>query len=170
MLFGRLCGLEVHRHPGGREPRPARLHRPVRYRLFARNLRDVHPRHGRPSARWCRAPQHRFHCALPEVLRLTWGATGIPPTRLLSPIFLLQFCGLLGATAISFTGVTRLPMAAGEPPRSRVVHAPSSAPSPPTNSIACVAALVFALVLLGSAGVHRAGSLPLVQEPSLPHY
>jgi amino acid transporter len=111
-----------------------------------------------------------FIAPIPQVMRLTLGATGFGNIAAIAAIFLLQL-RLLGATSYLFTGVTRLPMAAGW---NHLVPAWFTRLHPrrrtPTNSIACVAALVFALVLLGSAGVHAQEAYQLLQGASLTHY
>jgi amino acid transporter len=103
-------------------------------------------------------------------MRLTLGASGIGNVAAILVILLLQF-RLLGATSYLFTGVTRLPMAAGwnhlVPEWFTRLHPRRATP---TNSIACVAALIFALVLVGTAGVHAQEAYQLLENASLTHY
>jgi amino acid transporter len=169
MLFGALCGLEYIAILAGESRDPARsigqsviVSSPVICAMFILGTASI----------VALVPRGRidFIAPIPQVMRLTLGATGLGNVAAIVAIFLLQL-RLLGATSYLFTGVTRLPMAAGWnhlvpewftrlDPRRRT----------PTNSIACVAALVFALVLLGSAGVHAQEAYQLLQGASLTHY
>jgi amino acid transporter len=111
-----------------------------------------------------------FIAPIPQAMRLTLGASGIGNVAAILVILLLQF-RLLGATSYLFTGVTRLPMAAGwnhlVPEWFTRLHPRRATP---TNSIACVAALIFALVLVGTAGVHAQEAYQLLENASLTHY
>ena len=111
-----------------------------------------------------------FIAPIPQAMRITLGTTGIGNVVAVFAILLLQL-RLLGATSYLFTGVTRLPMAAGwnhlvpewftrlDPRRAT-----------PINSIVCTSALVFALVLLASTGVHAQEAYQLLTNASLTHY
>jgi amino acid transporter len=169
MLFGALCGLEYIAILAGESRDPARsigqsviVSSPVICAMFILGTASI----------VALVPRARidFIAPIPQVMRLTLGATGFGNIAAIAAIFLLQL-RLLGATSYLFTGVTRLPMAAGW---NHLVPAWFTRLHPrrrtPTNSIACVAALVFALVLLGSAGVHAQEAYQLLQGASLTHY
>ncbi|MGD0366399.1 MAG: APC family permease [Acidobacteriaceae bacterium] len=169
MLFGALCGLEYIAILAGESRDPARsigqsviVSSPVICAMFILGTASI----------VALVPRSRidFIAPIPQVMRLTLGATGLGNIAAILAIFLLQL-RLLGATSYLFTGVTRLPMAAGwnhlVPEWFTRLHPRRRTP---TNSIACVAALVFALVLLGSAGVHAQEAYQLLQGASLTHY
>jgi len=169
MLFGALCGLEYIAILAGESRDPARsigqsviVSSPVICAMFILGTASI----------VALVPRSRidFIAPIPQVMRLTLGATGLGNIAAILAIFLLQL-RLLGATSYLFTGVTRLPMAAGwnhlVPEWFARLHPRRRTP---TNSIACVAALVFALVLLGSAGVHAQEAYQLLQGASLTHY
>lgn len=169
MLFGALCGLEYIAIMAGESRDAARsigqsviLSSPVICVMFILGTASI----------VALVPRARidFIAPIPQAMRFTLGATGIGNLAAILAILLLQL-RLLGATSFLFTGVTRLPMAAGwnhlvpewftrlDPRRST-----------PTNSIACTAALVFALVLLASTGVHAQEAYQLLTNASLTHY
>jgi amino acid transporter len=169
MLFGALCGLEYIAILAGESRDPARsigrsviLSSPVICAMFILGTASI----------VALVPRSRidFIAPIPQAMRMTLGTTGIGNVAAILAILLLQL-RLLGATSYLFTGVTRLPMAAGwnhlvpewftRLDRRR---------STPINSIACTAALVFALILLGSAGVHAQEAYQLLENASLTHY
>ncbi|MFP5229266.1 MAG: APC family permease [Acidobacteriota bacterium] len=169
MLFGALCGLEYIAILAGESRDPARsigrsvvLSSPVICAMFILGTASI----------VALVPRARidFIAPIPQALRLTLGNSGIANVGAIVAILLLQF-RLLGATSYLFTGVTRLPMAAGW---NHLVPAWFTRLHPrratPTNSILCVAALVFTLVLLGSAGVHAQEAYQLLENASLTHY
>jgi amino acid transporter len=98
------------------------------------------------------------------------GNSGIANVAAIVAILLLQF-RLLGATSYLFTGVTRLPMAAGwnhlVPEWFTRLHPRRATP---TNSILCTTAIALALVLLASTGVHAQEAYQLLTNASLTHY
>ncbi len=169
MLFGALCGLEYIAILAGESRDPARsigqsviVSSPVICAMFILGTASI----------VALVPRARidFIAPIPQVMRLTLGATGFGNIAAIAAIFLLQL-RLLGATSYLFTGVTRLPMAAGW---NHLVPAWFTRLHPrrrtPTNSIACVAALVFALVILASTGVHAQEAYQLLTNASLTHY
>lgn len=103
-------------------------------------------------------------------MRFTLGNAGIANVAAVLAILLLQF-RLLGATSYLFTGVTRLPMAAGW---NHLVPAWFTRLDPrratPTNSIFLTIAIAFALVLLATSGVHAQEAYQLLTNASLTHY
>ena len=103
---------------------------------------------------------------IPQTLTLAFGGTGLANVVARVAILLLQI-RILGASSYLFTGVTRLPMAAGWDhlvpewfarlhPRLRT----------PVNSILFTGALVAALLVLGSAGVHAAEAFAVLNDTS----
>jgi amino acid transporter len=169
MLFGALCGLEYIAILAGESRDPARsigqsviVSSPVICAMFILGTASI----------VALVPRARidFIAPIPQVMRLTLGATGLGNVAAILAIFLLQL-RLLGATSYLFTGVTRLPMAAGwnhlVPEWFTRLHPRRRTP---TNSIACVAALVFALVILASTGVHAQEAYQLLTNASLTHY
>jgi amino acid transporter len=169
MLFGALCGLEYIAILAGESRDPARsigqsviVSSPVICAMFILGTASI----------VALVPRARidFIAPIPQVMRLTLGATGLGNVAAIVAIFLLQL-RLLGATSYLFTGVTRLPMAAGwnhlVPEWFTRLHPRRRTP---TNSIACVAKLVFALVILASTGVHAQEAYQLLTNASLTHY
>ena len=103
---------------------------------------------------------------IPQTLSLAFGDTGWAALVGKLAILLLQI-RILGAASFIFTGVVRLPMAAGWDhlvpewfsrlhPRFRT----------PTNSIAVTTAVVAGLLVLGSAGVHAAEAFNVLNDTS----
>jgi amino acid transporter len=169
MLFGALCGLEYIAILAGESRDPARsigrsvlISSPIICAMFILGTASIVALVPRAHI--------NFIAPIPQAMRLTLGASGIGNIAAILVILLLQF-RLLGATSYLFTGVTRLPMAAGwnhlVPEWFTRLHPRRATP---TNSIACVAALVFALVLLASTGVHAQEAYQLLTNASLTHY
>jgi len=169
MLFGALCGLEYIAIMAGESRDPARsigrsviLSSPVICAMFILGTASI----------VALVPRSRidFIAPIPQAMRMTLGLTGIGNVAAILAILLLQF-RLLGATSYLFTGVTRLPMAAGwnhlVPEWFTRLHPRRRTP---TNSIACMGALVFALILLASAGVHAQEAYQLLTNACLTHY
>jgi amino acid transporter len=169
MLFGALCGLEYIAILAGECRDPARsigqsviLSSPVICAMFIFGTASI----------VALVPQNRidFIAPIPQAMRLTLGAAGLGNLAAMAVILLLQM-RLIGVTSFLFTGVTRLPMAAGwnhlVPSWFTRLHPQRRTP---TNSILCAAALVLALVLLGSAGVHAQEAYQLLSNAGLTHY
>src|ERR1700691_1202095 len=169
MLFGALCGLEYIAILAGESHDPARsigqsvvISSPVICAMFILGTASI----------VALVPHSRidFIAPIPQAMRMTLGLTGLVNVTAIVAILLLQL-RLLGATSYLFTGVTRLPMAAGwnhlVPEWFTRLHPRRRTP---TNSIACVAALVFALVILASTGVHAQEAYQLLTNASLTHY
>jgi glutamate:GABA antiporter len=103
---------------------------------------------------------------IPQTLRLAFGDS--PAATLLArfTILLLQI-RILGAASFIFTGVARLPMAAGW---DHLIPAWFSRLHPryrtPTNSILFSATFIALLVVLGSAGVHAAEAFNVLNNAS----
>lgn len=169
MLFGALCGLEYIAILAGESQHPARsigqsviLSSPVICAMFILGTASI----------VALVPRGRidFIAPIPQAMRLTLGNTGIGNLAAILVIVLLQF-RLLGATSYLFTGVTRLPMAAGW---NHLVPAWFTRLHPrrgtPTNSIACTSALVLVLILVFSSGVRAQEAYQLLTNASLTHY
>lgn len=103
---------------------------------------------------------------IPQTLALAFGTSGWASSLSKLAIFLLQI-RILGAASFIFTGVVRLPMAAGWDhlvpgwfarlhPRFRT----------PTNSILVATVVVAGLLVLGSAGVHAAEAFAVLNDTS----
>jgi glutamate:GABA antiporter len=169
MLFGALCGLEYIAILAGESRDPARsigqsviVSSPVICAMFILGTASI----------VALVPHSRidFIAPIPQAMRLTLGTTGLGNLAAIVAILLLQL-RLLGATSYLFTGVTRLPMAAGW---NHLVPAWFTRLHPrhrtPVNSIACTFGLVLALILLASAGVHAQEAYQILTNACLTHY
>lgn len=169
MLFGALCGLEYIAILAGESQNPARaigrsvlISSPVICAMFIIGTASI----------VALVPRGRidFIAPIPQAMRMTLGSAGVGNVAAILVILLLQL-RLLGATSYLFTGVTRLPMAAGW---NHVVPEWFTRLHPrrltPTNSIVCTSALVFALIVLASTGVHAQEAYQLLTNASLTHY
>ena len=169
MLFGALCGLEYIAILAGESRDPARsigqsvvLSSPVICAMFILGTASI----------VALVPQSRidFIAPIPQAMRATLGNSGFGSAAAIAAILLLQM-RLLGATSYLFTGVTRLPMAAGW---NHLVPAWFTRLHPqrrtPNNSILCTSVIVFALVVLAGAGVHAQEAYQLLSGASLTHY
>lgn len=169
MLFGALCGLEYIAILAGESKQPARsiglsvwISSPVICAMFIL---------GTGSVVAFAPPGHiDFIAPIPQTLRLALGNTGIGSVLAMTAILLLEL-RLIGASSYIFTGVTRLPMAAGwdhlVPEWFTRLHPRWRTPS---NSILCTAALVFLLLILAGIGVHAQEAFQLLTNASLTHY
>jgi amino acid transporter len=169
MLFGALCGLEYIAILAGESRDPARsigqsviVSSPVICAMFILGTASIVALVPRAHI--------DFIAPIPQAMRMTLGTTGVGNVAAILAILLLQL-RLLGATSYIFTGVTRLPMAAGW---NHLVPEWFTRLDPrhgtPINSIACTSALVFALILLASTGVHAQEAYQLLTNASLTHY
>lgn len=169
MLFGALCGLEYIAILAGESRDPARsigqsviVSSPVICAMFILGTASI----------VALVPRSHidFIAPIPQAMRLTLGTTGLGNVAAILAILLLQL-RLLGATSYLFTGVTRLPMAAGWNHLVPAWFARLDARrGTPVNSIACTTGLVFALVLLASTGVHAQEAYQLLTNACLTHY
>lgn len=169
MLFGALCGLEYIAILAGESRDPARsighsviISSPIICAMFILGTASI----------VALVPRSRidFIAPIPQAMRLTLGLTGVGNAAAMAAILLLQL-RLLGATSYLFTGVTRLPMAAGWNHLVPAWFARLDARrSMPRNSILCTAGLVFALIILASTGVHAQEAYQLLSNASLTHY
>ena len=169
MLFGAQCGLEYIAILAGESRQPARaiglsvwISSPVICAMFIL---------GTGAVVAFAVPGHiDFIAPIPQTLRIALGDTGIGNLFATAAILLLQL-RLIGAASYIFTGVTRLPMAAGwdalVPEWFTRLHPKRHTPA---NSILCTAALVWMLVLLASVGVHAQEAFQVLSNASLAHY
>ena len=169
MLFGALCGLEYVAILAGESRRPEEsigrsvwISSPVICAMFILGTGSV--------LAFSRPGHIDFIAPIPQTLRLALGSTGAGNVFAMAAIVLLQL-RLIGAASYLFTGVTRLPLAVGWDhllpewfarldPRWRT----------PRNSILCTSALVLALIVLASTGVHAQEAYQLLSNASLTHY
>jgi amino acid transporter len=107
---------------------------------------------------------------IPQTLRLAFGDSSLGTLLARFVILLLQI-RILGAASYIFTGVARLPMAAGW---DHLIPAWFSRLSPryrtPYNSILFATAIIAALIVLGSAGVHAAQAFNVLNNASNEFY
>ena len=169
MLFGALCGLEYIAILAGESKAPARsiglsvwISSPVICAMFILGTSSV--------AAFVPIGHIDFIAPIPQTLRIALGNNGLGNLFAMAAIFLLQL-RLLGASSYIFTGVTRLPMAAGW---DNLVPAWFTRLHPrwrtPTNSILFTSGLVLILVVLANVGVHAQEAFQLLTNASLTHY
>jgi len=107
---------------------------------------------------------------IPQTLRLAFGDSRLA-TLLARIVILLLQVRILGAASFIFTGVARLPMAAGW---DHLIPAWFSRLHPryrtPTNSILVAALIIAALIVLGSAGVQAAEAFNVLNNASTEFY
>jgi amino acid transporter len=107
---------------------------------------------------------------IPQTLRLAFGNSAAATLLARFVILLLQI-RILGAASYIFTGVARLPMAAGW---DHLIPSWFSRLHPrfrtPTNSILFATAIIAALIVLGSAGVHAAEAFNVLNNASSEFY
>lgn len=169
MLFGALCGLEYIAILAGESRDPARSigqsvlwSSPIICAMFILGTASIVALVPRAHI--------DFIAPIPQAIRLTLGQHGVGNLAAMLLILLLQL-RLLGAASYIFTGVTRLPMAAGwnhlVPEWFTRLHPQRRTP---TNSILATAALVIVLVLAANAGVHAQEAFQLLSNASMTHY
>jgi amino acid transporter len=169
MIFGALCGLEYVAILAGESKQAVRsigqsvwISSPIICAMFIL---------GTASVVAFSQPGHiDFIAPIPQTLRIALGSTGIGNVFAIAAIFLLQL-RLIGAASYIFTGVTRLPLAAGW---DNLVPAWFTRLHPswrtPANSILCTSILVFLLVVLANIGVHAQEAFQVLSNASLTHY
>lgn len=169
IMFGGLCGLEYIAILAGESKDAVRsigksvwISSPIICAMFILGTSSV-------SAY---IPQSAidFIAPIPQTLRAALGQTGAGNVFAVAAIFLLQL-RLLGASSYIFTGITRLPMAAGWDelvPRWFTRLHPRW--KTPVNSIACMGAVVFLLMVLANVGVHAQEAYQVLSNASTTHY
>jgi amino acid transporter len=110
-----------------------------------------------------------FIAPIPQTLRLALGNSGVGNVVAMAAILLLQL-RLLGAASYIFTGVTRLPMAVGWDALLPRWFTRLDRRRVPVNSILCTSALVLAMVVLASAGVHAQEAFQVLSNACETHY
>lgn len=169
MLFGALCGLEYIAILAGESRQPAKsvaqsvwISSPVICAMFILGTSSV--------VAFTHPERIDFIAPIPQTIRIALGNTGIGNLVAIAAIFLLQL-RLIGAASFIFTGVTRLPLAAGwddlVPAWFTRLHPRWQTPA---NSILCTSALVFLLVVLANIGVHAQEAFQVLSNASLTHY
>lgn len=169
MIFGALCGLEYIAILAGESRQPAEsiaqsvwISSPVICAMFILGTSSV--------VAFAQPGHIDFIAPIPQTVRIALGNTGIGNIFAIAAILLLQF-RLIGAASYIFTGVTRLPLAAGwddlVPGWFTRLHPRWRTPS---NSILCTSALVFVLVVLANIGVHAQEAFQVLSNASLTHY
>ena len=168
-MFGGLCGLEYVAILAGESRQPARtigqsvwIASPIICGMFVLGTSTV----------VAYVPQSSidFIAPIPQTMRAALGQTGVGNLIAMTAIFLIEL-RLLGAASMIFTGATRLPMTAGWDelvPRWFARLHPRW--HTPVNSIACMAVLVFLLLVLASVGVHAQEAYQLLSNASTTHY
>lgn len=102
---------------------------------------------------------------IPQALSLAFGQTGAAAIIAKLTILLLQI-RILGAVSFLFTGATRLPMTAGWDHLIPEWFARLNHRRVPANSILLTGAVIAALLVLGSAGVHAAEAFGVLNDAS----
>jgi amino acid transporter len=168
MLFGALCGLEYIAILAGESKDAARsigqsvvFASPIICAMFIAGTSSV--------LAFARGPID-FIAPIPQTLRYALGNNGLGNLFAMMAILLVQF-RLIAAASFIFTGVTRLPMAAGWDhlipvwftrlhPRYRT----------PINSVAFTCALVLLLLILANIGVHAQEAFQVLSNAGITHY
>jgi amino acid transporter len=107
---------------------------------------------------------------IPQTFRYALGNSGLGNLFSVIAILLLQF-RLIAAANLIFTGVTRLPLAAGW---DHLIPAWFTRLHPrfrtPTNSIACAWVLILLILLLANIGVHAQEAFQVLSNAAVTHY
>jgi amino acid transporter len=168
MLFGALCGLEYIAILAGESKDAARsIGRSV---VFASPMICAMFIAGTSAVLAFSRGQIDYIAPIPQTLRNALGSNGLANIFAMIAILLLQF-RLIAAASFIFTGVTRLPMAAGWDhlipvwftrmhPRYRT----------PINSVAFTCALVLLLLILANIGVHAQEAFQVLSNAAITHY
>ena len=167
-MFGALCGLEYIAILAGEAKAPTRniglsvvISSPIICAMFILGTGAVLAFHEfQPLIKI------DFIAPIPQTLRFAFGNDGFGNVIAIAAILLVQL-RLLGATSYIFTGVTRLPMTAGWDHLIPEWFARLSKRNQvPVNSILVSAAIVAALLTLGSAGVKTAEAFQVLSQAS----
>jgi len=168
MLFGALCGLEYIAILAGESRDAARsIGQSV---VFASPIICAMFIAGTSSVLAFSRGRIDYIAPIPQTLRFALGNSGVANLFAMAAILLVQF-RLIAAASFIFTGVTRLPMAAGWDhlipvwftrlhPRFRT----------PVNSVAFTCALVLLLLILANIGVHAQEAFQVLTNASITHY
>ncbi len=169
IMFGGLCGLEYVAILAGESRSPARtigqsvwIASPIICLMFILGTSSV----------VAYIPQHSidFIAPIPQTMRAALGHSGVGNVIAMTAILLIEV-RLLGAASMIFTGATRLPMTVGwddlVPRWFARIHPQFRTP---VNSIVCMAAVVFLLLISSSIGVHAQEAYQLLSNASQTHY
>jgi glutamate:GABA antiporter len=168
MLFGALCGLEYIAILAGESKDAARsIGQSV---VFASPTICAMFIAGTSSVLAFSRGHIDFIAPIPQTFRYALGNTGIGNLFAMTAIILVQL-RLIAASSFIFTGVTRLPMAAGWDhlipewftrlhPRYRT----------PVNSVAFTCILVLLLLFLANVGVHAQEAFQVLSNAAITHY
>jgi amino acid transporter len=168
MIFGALCGLEYIAILAGESKDAARsIGQSV---VFASPIICAMFIAGTSSVLAFARGNIDFIAPIPQTLRYALGNSGLANLFAMAAILLVQF-RLIAASSFIFTGVTRLPMAAGWDhlipdwftrlhPRYRT----------PVNSIGFTCALVLLLLVLANIGVHAQEAFQVLSNAGITHY
>jgi glutamate:GABA antiporter len=168
MLFGALCGLEYIAILAGESKNAARsigqsvvFASPMICAMFIAGTSSV--------LVFARGPID-YIAPIPQTLRNALGIDGLANLFAMTAILLLQF-RLIAAASFIFTGVTRLPMAAGW---DHLIPAWFTRLHPryrtPINSVAFTSALVLLLLILANIGVHAQEAFQVLSNAAITHY
>src|ERR1700723_1669477 len=168
MLFGALCGLEYIAILAGESRDAARsIGQSV---VFASPIICAMFIAGTSSVLAFSRGHIDFIAPIPQTLRYALGNSGLGNLFAMVAILLLQF-RLIAAASFIFTGVTRLPMAAGW---DHLIPAWFTRLHPryrtPTNSVAFTCALVLLLLFLGNIGVRAQEAFQTLSNAAITHY
>jgi glutamate:GABA antiporter len=168
MIFGALCGLEYIAILAGESKDAARsigqsvvLSSPIICAMFILGTSSV--------VAFSRG-HIDFIAPIPQTLRYALGDVGFGNLVAMTAILLLQF-RLIAASSFIFTGVTRLPMAAGW---DHLIPAWFTRLHPryrtPVNSVIFTCALVLLLLFLANVGVHAQEAFQVLTNAAITHY
>jgi amino acid transporter len=168
MLFGALCGLEYIAILAGESRDAARsIGQSV---VFASPMICAMFIAGTSSVLAFSRGHIDFIAPIPQTLRYALGNSGLGNLFAMVAILLLQF-RLIAAASFIFTGVTRLPMAAGW---DHLIPAWFTRLHPryrtPTNSVIFTCALVLLLLFLGNIGVRAQEAFQTLSNAGIAHY
>jgi amino acid transporter len=169
MLFGALCGLEYVAIMAGESRQPARtigrsvwIASPIICAMFILGTGSV----------VALVPQSQidFIAPIPQTMRAVLGNTGWGNLLAMTAIVFVEL-RLLGAASLLFTGVTRLPMAAGwdhlAPRWFTRMHPRWGTPA---NSILFAGVVALVLIILAMVGVRSQETYQVLSAASLTHY
>jgi glutamate:GABA antiporter len=168
MLFGALCGLEYIAILAGESKNAARsIGQSV---VFASPMICGMFIAGTSAVLAFSRGQIDYIAPIPQTLRNALGNNGLANIFAMIAILLLQF-RLIAAASFIFTGVTRLPMAAGW---DHLIPAWFTRLHPryrtPINSVAFTCALVLLLLILANIGVHAQEAFQVLSNAAITHY
>ncbi len=168
MLFGALCGLEYIAILAGESRDAARsIGQSV---VFASPIICAMFIAGTSSVLAFSRGHIDYIAPIPQTLRYALGNSGVANLFAMATILFVQF-RLIAASSFIFTGVTRLPMAAGWDhlipewftrlhPRFRT----------PVNSVIFTCVLVLLLLILANVGVHAQEAFQVLSNASITQY